>query len=101
MHIDIYAKDVELTVPLRTFIEEKVADLEHLIGDVGEVRAKVEVGTTSQHHATGPKFYAEANLTIGAHLLRAEATHLDIRSAIVDVKEALKVQIKKFKEKRS
>ncbi len=99
MQTDIHAKGLELNAPLRTFIEEKTADLEHLVGDLGEVRIKWEVGLPSHHHQSGPVFYAEANLTIGAHLLRAEANNHDMHSAIVDVKDDLKVQIKKFKER--
>lgn len=99
MQIDIYAKNVELNPPLRLFIEEKMKDVEHLLGDAGDALMKVEVGVPSHHHNTGPKFYAEANLTTAGHLLRAEATHHDLHSAIIDVKEDLKVQIKKFKER--
>ncbi|MCC6405311.1 MAG: HPF/RaiA family ribosome-associated protein [Candidatus Yanofskybacteria bacterium] len=101
MHTDIHAKNVELNAPLRTFIEEKMTDIAHLLGDnAAGTHASVEVGIPSHHHQSGPIFYAEANLTIsGGHLLRAEATNHDLHSAIVDVKDDLKVQIKKFKEK--
>ncbi|MCC6934580.1 MAG: ribosome-associated translation inhibitor RaiA [Candidatus Yanofskybacteria bacterium] len=103
MHIDIHAKNVELNAPLRTFIEEKIADVERLLGEnAAGTHAVVEVGIPSNHHHSGPIFYAEANLTIsGGHLIRAEATNHDLHSAIVDVKEDLKVQVKKFKEKLS
>ena len=99
MQIDIHAKGLELNAPLRAFIEEKTADLEHLLGDLGEVHIRWEVGLPSHHHQSGPVFYAEANLAIGAHLLRAEANNHDMHSAIVDVKDELKMQIKKFKER--
>jgi ribosomal subunit interface protein len=100
MQIDIYAQHLELNPPLRAFIEEKMNDLEHLLGRSGTVHAKVEVGIPSHHHASGSIFYAEVNLTIaGGHLLRAQATNYDLHSAIVDVKDQLKVQIKKFKDR--
>ena len=99
MHTDIHTKNLELNPPLRAFIEEKSADIERLVGDEGEVAMRWEVGLPSQHHNTGPVFYAEANLTIGGHLLRAESTNYDLHAAIVDVKDELKILVKKFKER--
>ena len=100
MQTDIFAQNIELNPPLKTFIEEKVADLERLLGDVGQTSARVEVGIPSQHHQSGPKFYAEINLNIAGQLLRADSTNYDLHAAIVDAKDDLKVQIKKFKEKQ-
>ena len=99
MKIDITTKNIDLDNPLRAFIEEKIGGLEHIIGD-GAPEAHVEIGKPSKHHHTGPIFYAEANVKLGGNLLRAEAKHLDLRAAIVDVKEALHLQITKFKEKQ-
>jgi len=99
MNIDIHAKNIELNDPLRTFIEEKLQDLDHLLGDVGPVHAHVEVSIPSQHHNSGPIYYAEVNLDLNGAVLRAEATNFDMHSAIVDAKDALKMQIKKFKER--
>ena len=100
MQTDIHAQNIELNATLRAFIEEKMSDLEHLLGNVGAVRANIEVGIPSNHHQSGPIYYAELNLNVGAHLLRTEATNYDLHSAIVDVKDEMKVQIKKFKEKQ-
>lgn len=100
MQIDIHAQNLELNSPLREFIEEKINSLEHLLGQSGPVHVRVEVSIPSHHHTSGPIFYAEVNLTIsGSHLLRAEAKNYDLHSAIVDVKDDLKVQIKKFRDK--
>jgi ribosomal subunit interface protein len=99
MNINIHAKNLELNAPLKAFIEEKMEDIERLIGEAGPAQVQVEVGIPSQHHNSGPIFYAEVNLTIAGKLLRAEATNYDLHSAIVEVKDDLKVQIKKFKEK--
>ncbi len=99
MQTDIFAQNIELNQPLREFIEEKVSDLEHLLGDAGPASARVEVGIPSQHHQSGPKFYAEINLNIAGQLLRAESSGYDLHAAIVDAKDELKTQIKKFKEK--
>jgi ribosomal subunit interface protein len=97
--LDIHAKNIELNDPLRTFIKEKIDDLEHLLGDVGPVHAHIEVSIPSQHHNSGPIYYAEVNLDLNGAVLRAEANNFDMHSAIVDAKDALKVRIKKHKER--
>jgi putative sigma-54 modulation protein len=99
MQVDIHAQNIELNAPLRAFIEEKMADIEHLFGDIGQAHAHVEVSIPSNHHQSGPIYRAEANITINGTLLRAEASNYDLHSAVVDVKDELKVQVKKFKEK--
>jgi ribosome-associated translation inhibitor RaiA len=71
MDVDIRTKNLELNTPLRTFINEKMADIERLLGDVGPAHAYVEVGIPSAHHHKGPVFYAEVNLDINGNLLRA------------------------------
>lgn len=99
MHIDIVTKNITLDDPLSVFIEDKIGGFERLVsGDA--VEAHVEIGKPSQHHRKGPVFYAEVNLKVGGAVLRAEATHEDLRAAIVQVKEELHAQLKKFKEKR-
>lgn len=99
MQTDIHATGLELNAPLKAFIEEKIGDLEHLVGEAGPAQARVEVGIPSNHHQSGAIYYAEINLTIAGQLLRAESKNYDLHSAIVDAKDDLKVQIKKFKEK--
>ncbi|MBX4211235.1 MAG: HPF/RaiA family ribosome-associated protein [Candidatus Yanofskybacteria bacterium] len=87
MKLDIFAKNIELDNPLRTFIEEKMGDIE------------LEISKPSQHHRKGPFYYAEANMNMEGKLLRAEAKHVDLRAAIVEVKDELKIQLGKLKEK--
>lgn len=99
MNIDIHAQNIELNAPLREFIEEKMADIEHILSGLGEVAVRVEVGIPSQHHHSGPIFYAEANVTTPGQLFRAEASHHDLHAAIVEVKDELKNQVSRFKDK--
>ena len=98
MNIDIFTKNVTISDALRTFTEQKIGSLgKYLSGSI--VDARVELGKPSKHHRSGPVFYAEVNLKIGGKLLRAEATHLDLRTAIIKVKDELEVQIRKLKGK--
>ncbi len=99
MTINIVTKNITLDEPLRVFVNQKIGALARYIK--GEtVQANVEIGKPSRHHRTGPVFRAEANISIGKRLLRAEASHIDLRAAIVQVKDDLKIQITKLKEKR-
>ncbi len=99
MKIDIYTKNISLDKPLEVFIQEKIGSLEKFIKG-GAIFAKVEIGKPSRRHKNGFIFRAEANLSIGGELLRAESDHEDLRTAITEVKDDLQIQIKKFKEKR-
>jgi len=99
MEINISYKNIKPDEPLRVFAEDKIGGLEKFIG-TGPVEARVEIGLPSKHHRSGPIYYAEVNLKIGGKLLRATCQHEDLRNAIVDIKNELQRQIKKFKEKR-
>mgnify|MGYP001559476553 CR=1 FL=1 len=100
MDIDIHAKNIELNAPLRAFIEDKMGDLEPLIARMGTATIRVEVGIPSNHHTSGAIYSAEANVQVPGELFRAEANHFDLHSAIVEVKDELKNQITRFKDKR-
>ena len=100
MRIDISTKNITLDPALDEFVRDKIGGLDHLIGN-SDGQAKVEIGKPSQHHRSGMVFSAEVNLSLGGKLLRATCSHEDLRNAIVDVKDELQIQIKKFKEKRT
>ena len=99
MKINITTKNISLDLPLKTFIEQKVGGLEKFI-QKGPVSAVVEIGKPSKRHKTGPVFYAEINLKVGGPLLRGEASHKDLRTAIDEARDELYAQIKKLKEKQ-
>lgn len=99
MQIVISTKNISLDEPLEIFVREKIGGLDKLIGN-DKSEAKVEIGKPSRHHRSGPVFRAEANIKMGGVLLRATCEHEDLRNAIVDVKDELQEQIRKFKEKK-
>ena len=100
MKIDIVTKNISLDEPLENFVREKIGGLDKLIGN-DKSEARVEIGKPSRHHKSGRIFRAEANIRMGGVLLRASCEHEDLRNAIVDVKDELQEQIRKFKEKRT
>src|SRR3989338_2569551 len=100
MKIDIVTKNISLDEPLENFVREKIGGLDKLIGN-DKSEARVEIGKPSRHHKSGRVFRAEANIRMGGVLLRASCEHEDLRNAIIDVKDELQEQIRKFKEKRT
>ena len=100
MKIIISTKNISLDEPLENFVREKIGGLDKLIGN-DKSKARVEIGKPSRHHKSGRVFRAEANIRMGGVLLRATCEHEDLRNAIVDIKDELQEQIRKFKEKRT
>ena len=99
MKIDIFAKNMKLDEPLKFFVEDRIGGLDKTIGN-DRSTARVEIGLPSLHHRSGKIYYAEVNLSISGNLLRATCQHEDLRNAIVDVKNELQAQIKKFKGRK-
>ncbi|MEK7542190.1 MAG: HPF/RaiA family ribosome-associated protein [Patescibacteria group bacterium] len=66
-----------------------------------EITTFVEIARSTRHHRKGNVFYAEAMFESvpGGKKFRAESTGLDIREAIDEVKEKLKKEIRRYKDK--
>lgn len=98
MQIIISTKNISLDEPLEVFVKDKIGGLGKFIGG-DATEARVEIGLPSKHHRSGRIYYAEVNLKVGGKLLRATCQHEDLRNAIVDAKNEMQRQIKKFKGK--
>ncbi len=102
MQIDIKTNKLDLTPAITQYIEDKIGSLDKFITrfeGYGEAKATVEIARTTAHHQHGDVYYAEANLYVNGTFLRAEQTEEDIRAAIDKVKDILKMEIQKYKEK--
>lgn len=66
-----------------------------------EITAFVEIARSTRHHRKGNVFYAEAMFEVvpGGKKFRAESTGPDIRMALDQVKEKLKKEIRRYKDK--
>jgi ribosomal subunit interface protein len=99
MKIILSGKNMKLDEPLKVFVDDKIGGLaKYIAGDA--VEARVEIGLPSKHHRSGQIYYAEVNLKVGGKLLRATAENEDMRTAIVEVRNELHAQLKKFKDKK-
>ncbi len=99
MEIKIKATNVKLTAEAKETIEEKVRSLSKYYNNILE--ADIEVGITTFHHNKGDIFRAEVNLVVPKKLLRAEAETDNITKSINEVRDKLKMELVKYKEKSS
>ncbi|HEY4497037.1 MAG TPA: ribosome-associated translation inhibitor RaiA [Candidatus Paceibacterota bacterium] len=101
MKIDIITKNLELTAPLREYIEIKIGSLEKFLEKFKEMDLdiKIEVARTTKHHKQGEVFYAEGNIALPGSVLVASSESWDIRVAIDDIKNKLQREIRKYKGK--
>jgi len=100
MDINIKTKNITLNGALEEFTREKIGSLDKFLVGTESLLAEVDLSKTTEHHNKGDVFRAEVQIEVPGKLLRAESTMDDLRKAIVEVKNDLQVQIKKYKETR-
>ena len=102
MRINIKATGFELTAALRQITEEKLGSLSRFLKrweKAGEVLLRVELAKNTKHHNKGQIFYAEANLDLPQQVLRVEETDADMNTAINNLKDRLKKELLRLKDK--
>lgn len=105
MKIRLKGSKLELTEALKDYTLKRIGSLEKFLErfeDEGEPEVEVELARTTKHHKSGEVYYAEATLDLKSkgQKLRAENKEEDIRAAIDGLKDILKREILKLKEKR-
>lgn len=101
MRINILGTRINLTPSIKKYIELKIGSLKKFISryeQEGEITVFVEIARSTEHHKHGDVFYAEATLHLPKKTLRVEHKDFDIRVAIDSVRDALKLELKKYKE---
>lgn len=97
MNISIKGTNLDLTAPLKDYVDEKVGHLEKYISGLLETHVELE---RDRHHKTGDVFRAEVTMFAGGKTLRADVSSEDIYAAVDLLIPKLKEQISKFKSKR-
>ena len=109
MEIIIKSKNLELTTDLQEFIEEKIGGLKKFINILKEDKTEkgktlseffVEVEKENKHHRKGNIFKAEARVHLPGKTLIAVSQRDDLKQAIVEIKDELQQEIKKYKLKK-
>jgi len=91
---------MELTDAIKTFVEEKVQVLEKMTEDWEPAELRIEVGKTTNHHAKGPYFRAEMQLSIPGEVLRAVEEEEDLYESIDKARDNLRRQLKEYQERQ-
>ncbi len=102
MKLQIFSKEVEISAEAREYIEKKIHTLDHFlkrIEEKGEILMEIEVSRSTKRHKNGMIYYAEATMEIMGKILRAEEYEMNIEAAIDRVKDRLKNEIIRYKDK--
>lgn len=107
MKIIIRAKNLELTKTLKNFIEEKIGSLKKFIDILKKEEDKntlaevfFETQKESKHHNKGQIFRSEARILLPGKKIMAESAGDDLLLTIVEIKDKLQQEIKKYKLKK-
>jgi ribosomal subunit interface protein len=104
VRVTIRQKNLKITPALTIYIDQKVLKpIRRLLKEssAGELPIlDLEFARTTRHHHKGKVYRAEANLTLGKKVFRAEAEEEDIRKACDLLQEELEQEIRSYKGKR-
>lgn len=103
MRIQLTATRFDLTPALREYVTKKLKPLSRFVSRYetnGELPLFVEVARTTKHHRHGEVFYAEVTLALpGESAIRIEEYDATIRAAIDRIKDRLRMELSKRKDK--
>jgi putative sigma-54 modulation protein len=97
MTTNIKATNIEMTEPIKAYVEDKTNSLIKFFDNIQQIDA--EVGTESAHHNKGKIFFAEMNVHVPKKLIRVRKNATNLYKAIDKVKDHLKIELEKLKGK--
>jgi len=108
MKIIIKTKNLELTDALQNFTEEKVLTLKKFIKVLKKDEEKntlaevlVELERETNHHRKGDVYVVKCQIRLPGRSLMAEARSDDLLKAVVATKDEMKMEIEKYKFKKT
>lgn len=97
MIINIQGTGIDLTEAIKNYAQEKISGLEKFFDNIRQ--ADIDVGLTNNHHQKGKIYFAEVNLHVPGQIVRVTRECEDLYKAIDKVKDHLKQELQKMKEK--
>ncbi len=88
MNIIIKATGIELTDPIRDYVQKRISSIEKFIIQKG-IPVYVEIGKTTDHHKSGDIFRAEVSLEYKGSKIYTVVERDDLYSAIDGVEDSL------------
>lgn len=98
MQINIKATHAKLTPESHEIINDRIGSLSKYFENI--ISADVEIGINSLHHNKGNIYKAVVNLSVPKKILRASAETDDITKSMNQVRDKLKSELIRYKEKR-
>lgn len=97
MNTTLLGKNVEITEPLKVYIDEKLSHLEKINHEI--LTCRVDISRDAHHHK-GDIFRVEINLNVPHKLLRAVEFRPDAREAIDIAVDKMSRQLRELKGKK-
>lgn len=86
------------------YINDKIQSLDKYVErfeEKGAINVEVEITRSSHHHKHGDVYTAHVNLVLNGDTLRVEKTGEDVHALIDEVKDTLKGEVLKYKERKT
>lgn len=96
MQITTSGKKMAVTEAMVGYVDKKLSKLDKYFD--GIIRGAVILGMESKHHLKGEIFYAECKLEVPGTDLFAKSMAKDVYAAIDLLNDALKAELKKYKQ---
>ncbi|MBD3247869.1 ribosome-associated translation inhibitor RaiA [Candidatus Falkowbacteria bacterium] len=101
MKTQIKGTNMELTEPIKGYVQQKIDMLDKYLGNLTVQIADIEVGVENNHHQHGDIFFCEINMAVPGDLLRVRKVEEDLYKAIDKAKDHMKEMIIKHKDKHN
>ncbi|MCX6788902.1 MAG: ribosome-associated translation inhibitor RaiA [bacterium] len=102
MKIDISCVGLDLTQAFSDYVEEKIgscSDFVKRFEEKGELNLFFKIARTTKHHIHGDVFTAEAMIQLPGKMVHAKSIGSDARAVVDELKDELKIELRKQKEK--
>ena len=95
--MQIYSRHLEVTEPLRVYLDEKIGRLYDLRSDIISLRVDL---SRDDHHRKGDVYRVEANLNLPNKFIRVVEIKPDVREAIDLASDKLLRQVRDYKDRK-
>jgi putative sigma-54 modulation protein len=96
MQLIMKGKNIEITDPLRDYVDRKLGGLDRYLPSIDEVRVELSVENVK---SSKDRQVVQVTMRSNSTILRAEERSADMFAAIDAVRDKLRRQIRRFKEK--
>jgi len=97
--INITAKNMDLTDPIRDFVNQKMTDLGKYTAKMEPAEIRVEVSKTTRGQNKGEIFQATGTISVKGKVMRSENIDKDLYAAIDGMQHDAARQLRRYKEK--